>query len=816
MEAHRTHTSDDFQEVSHRNIWFLLASIGAALLIFTAYSNHFHNGFHFDDSHVIQNNLYIRSLDNIPNFFSDANTFSSLPSNATFRPLLSTTFAVDYWISGGLNPWAFHVTQFILLMLLGMGLTAWFRFIMDRASVHWWNKYVALFGAVLFCIHTANSETVNYLSSRSSLLATMGVVGSFLLYGYLPRWRPSHLYLAPMMLGLLAKPLAVMFAPLLLVYGLLFEKRLSCEDLSSRSMWPKLRHALGRAMPAFLTGISLFVFVESMNPEGQTYGSAARWQYPLTQPFVWLHYTKLFFLPMGLTADTDWTLVSYWYDTRVLVGVGFILLLLIIVWRCSKTKELRPVAFGLGWYMLGLLPTSSIIPLAEVANEHRVFLPFVGLTLAVTWGVAITIHRWHPANIRWRPWVIPMTTMAMVLVLTSHAVGTYQRNQVWKTEETLWLDVVEKSPNNGRAWMNYGLSQMSKGRYQQAKSAFDRAKTLWPNYAHLETNLGIVTAQIGRAQDAEKHFTRALQLRSDFVGGHYFYAKWLVDQGRAGEAIQHLDQALQISQAYPAARHLLMKLYAAKGADQELQSLVQKTLTMFPEDREAALYGSGGTSSIDSSVSFHALHERGLALMRQGQSLEAALLFRQILKMEPESTEIRKSLARILVSLGLKHAATQVGKPYANRTATVSPLEQQVAGALASQTPSPLNQVHRLFVEGYTHQQNGERDKAIQVYEQILRLDSRHRQVMFNLAYAYLEGATASEWERSVELFHQVLEIDPEYVESLHHLASAYWKLGKRDQAAMYDQAFVEQAPKNNLRGESEQRLAKLDNSPKA
>src|SRR2546428_2187289 len=66
-----------------QNRWvFVIACTFSFFLLLGAYANHFHNSFHFDDSHVIENNLYIRNLRNIPLFFVDGRTFSSLPSNA--------------------------------------------------------------------------------------------------------------------------------------------------------------------------------------------------------------------------------------------------------------------------------------------------------------------------------------------------------------------------------------------------------------------------------------------------------------------------------------------------------------------------------------------------------------------------------------------------------------------------------------------------------------------------------------------------------------------------------------------------------------
>ena len=56
--------------------------LAALLLVLTvaAYSNSFHNAFHFDDSHTIVNNLFIRNIANTPLFFKDSTTFSSLPA----------------------------------------------------------------------------------------------------------------------------------------------------------------------------------------------------------------------------------------------------------------------------------------------------------------------------------------------------------------------------------------------------------------------------------------------------------------------------------------------------------------------------------------------------------------------------------------------------------------------------------------------------------------------------------------------------------------------------------------------------------------
>src|SRR3954454_16714314 len=97
---------------------FLIAAALAAAAIVFAYGDSLHNAFHFDDNHVIVNNIYIRSLRHVPLFFRDAHTFSSRPDHATYRPLVTLTYAVDYAIAGSLDPVVLPVTQIVLLLVM--------------------------------------------------------------------------------------------------------------------------------------------------------------------------------------------------------------------------------------------------------------------------------------------------------------------------------------------------------------------------------------------------------------------------------------------------------------------------------------------------------------------------------------------------------------------------------------------------------------------------------------------------------------------------------------------------------------------------
>ena len=93
---------------------------------------------------------------------------------------------------------------------------------------------------------------------RSELISSIGLIGAFLVYMYVPASRALHLYLIPVAFGALAKVSAVIFAPLFLVYLVLFEKRLSFPESLSLTFWPDVRTVLLRTAPAFLLGALLF------------------------------------------------------------------------------------------------------------------------------------------------------------------------------------------------------------------------------------------------------------------------------------------------------------------------------------------------------------------------------------------------------------------------------------------------------------------------------------------------------------------------------------------------------------------------------
>ena len=576
--------SSDSSPRPRSNRWLIVCATVSVAGVLAAYSNHFHNSFHFDDGTVIQNNAYLRSLKNIPLFFRDATTFSSLPANASYRPLTSVSFALDYWRGSGLNPFAFHQTQWALHLLLGVLIFFFVQRVLRNAGLGPGSPWLALFGATLFCLHRANTETVNFLTLRSEILSAAGVVGSFVFYQYAPRLRRSLLWLLPVAAGLFAKQSAIVFAPLFATYLLLFPEEYGGEAPSrqrrGRGAWLRL------SAPAFVLAGVFYVVQGRLGGPRLVYGSTPPLTYFQTQTFAWLHYVRLFFFPLGLSADADWAAIPVWYDTRVFAGTLFALLFVAsAAYYASRRAAGRAVLFGTLWFFVALAPSSSFFSLSEMINEHRPYLAYVGLVLCLAAAIGDWLAAVEPGRAAARQRAV---VTVGVMILIAHGVGAFRRNRVWLNEETLWKSVTEASPGNGRAWMNYGLIFMARADYPNARSCFERAYTLAPNYDVLEINLGILEGASNRPADAERHFQRAISLNANIAMANFYYGRWLHESHRDREAAEHVAYSIASNPGDLDARRLLLKVYQQLGEKERACSLARGTLAIVPADPEAS------------------------------------------------------------------------------------------------------------------------------------------------------------------------------------------------------------------------------------
>jgi protein O-mannosyl-transferase len=560
----------------------LIYTILLFLAVTAVYINHFHNGFHFDDAHSVVDNPYIRDLKNVPLFFKDGTTSSILPQNQAYRPIVTTSLALDYKFGGGYDLFAFHCTTFILFLAQGLLMLIFFKKLLSLSSANKYIGYVALFATAWYMLHPAIAETINYIIARSDVISTVAVMGGFVLYTNSPFCRKTFLYLIPVGIGALAKPPSVMFAPLLFCYILLFEEKLGLLDIFKRSNLKPLWNSIKKSLPAFIFCAVMYLLIDKLTPKTWAPGGNSPIQYLITQPYVILHYFGTFFWPTGLSADSDWGVLPNIRNARFFIGCTFILVMVGIALYTSQKALLRPISFGILWFFLALIPTSSIIPLGEVLNDHRMYFPFIGLVISVSWTIGLIIFKFIGATDHLAVKYKALILTPILLWLSICAYGTLKRNAVWRTEESLWFNVTVKSPQNGRGMMNYGVILIDQGKYAEAEKYLNRASQLTPNYSYVYINMGVLKEKTGDFAAAENNFIEGIKLGSDYPVHYFLYGQFLYRRARFIEAEAVLQKALQLSSSDLKPRELLIKIYALLGEWDLLKNICVATLKISP------------------------------------------------------------------------------------------------------------------------------------------------------------------------------------------------------------------------------------------
>ena len=582
-----------------------------------AWSNHFHNGFHADDTTAIVNNRAIHSLAGIPRFFLSPRTFSDLPEQSGYRPLLATSFALDYAVGEKPNPAVYMMDSFVWFILLLLLLYGLFRLIPGSGHLQ------ALFAATLFGLHPVAVDTVNYAARRGNVLGAMGVAAGLILWIYWPRLLPARLafntqrttrdwqeeilvkqaerlnrgyrsilfltqgvYLLPVVVAMLAEPSSVVFAPILVAWLAVFERD-GGQPGFPRGFGRPLRSALPAAVVC-----GVYWFAQLAMAWTSAVGRLPLVAYWAAQPWVAVRSFCAFFFPIFLSADSDLQPFSHLFSPLALVGYGGLAGLVWLALATSRRTEWRTVSFGLWWFLLAMLP-SSLVPGRAVESDGRLFLAFAGLALAATSGFLVASRRLAAG-----PRLIAVRSVYAV-VLLSLAVQTYERNRIWESEETLWRDVLADNPRDGRAYINYGMAMMAIGDTKAAFANMKQATPLVGSDPSLEVDLGLAFDKLGMDLDAEAHLRKAIALAPSYARAYSALAQWLSVHQRYTEAFDLASKAARLDPADLIARETLMDLYSQRFDWESLKKVASETMRIAPEDPAAQRSVVMAQSSLD-------------------------------------------------------------------------------------------------------------------------------------------------------------------------------------------------------------------------
>jgi Tfp pilus assembly protein PilF len=583
------------------SFWLLAAALAT-------YYNSFRNAFQLDDFHIAVNNPWVHSLRNVPRFFVDPFTFSTIQSNADYRPLLSTTYALNYAISQD-HPWSWHAFSLFLHITVAISLFYLGRTLFGRnriVSISWLSEEegeaISFGAAILFVVHPIATAAVNYMSARSSLLVTALVLPATVLYLRTLRDRPGVkgiiLPLLLYALALLSKVEAVSLLGVLYLAELLFAprsgkpsssgKEVSHEQHTKKSargvitsvgQW-LLPSSSGwrRWLPFALLTLVYIGFRLIILPPGLNYAWGVpvftHSTYLLTQFRAWWYYVGQVVAPVQMVADYGaYPVSSSLLDPRVIYALaGWALVGVLLVYAIRKAPS---IAFlGLA-YFIHLSPHSSFMPISEMVNEHRPYLPSTSLFLLGSVGLFLIVRKFAD-----RP---HLSFAVLVLILAIPlAVLSYDRNKVWKDEMSFWSDIVRKDPEAPRAQMNYGLVLMGRGDYPEAEYRFRESARLSPSYNLAHINLGIVLGAQGYNDEARAEYDLAVRLAPNDPAGYYWRGLFLSKQGDLPGAIAELQKAASLATVPGRELEALADNLIRAGRMQEAREAIERGAALDP------------------------------------------------------------------------------------------------------------------------------------------------------------------------------------------------------------------------------------------
>jgi tetratricopeptide (TPR) repeat protein len=467
--------------------------------------------FLFDDAPNITENRHIR----VTSLSWDSLYTAATKSFASQRPVANLTLALNYYF-GGYEPFGYRLFNIVI-----HGLTACFIFTFarltmilalrkepDRSKTTGTAPHpitlLAFVTAMIWLVHPLQTQSVTYVVQRMNSMAVCFYMGALCIY-IIGRQRKSitaqtvWLIVAVLtwMVAMGSKQIAFTWPFVVALYEWYFFRGLS-------GKW--IRKHLTYGIPAALClGSLAFLFTSVGNIlkvyEGRPFSLSERL---LTESRVVMHYISEVFVPhpSRLNLDYDFALsTSFVSPATTLLSILAIVALLVVAGVIARQ---RPVlSFCVLWLFIHLMIESTVMPL-EIAFEHRMYLPSIGVILAVIWTIYRNQKLRHPGM---------FAVAAAVIVLFGW--WTYERNQVWSTELTLWEDCARKSPKKARTRNNLGMAQARAKQYDDAIETLEIAITLDRNYPNSYTNLGTTYAKLDRHAEAIKQYRIALKLTPD-------------------------------------------------------------------------------------------------------------------------------------------------------------------------------------------------------------------------------------------------------------------------------------------------------------
>lgn len=493
------------------------ATIAVIILItilgFAVYGNSITGGFIWDDYYVVKDNVYIKNLSYLPDIFSKNTYAGANIAYFSYRPLVLTTYMINYAICG-LDVRAYHLTN-ILLHVMAALTVYWLLIILYK------DMLLAFLSSALFVIHPIHVEAVTYIAGRADPLSLLFMMTCFILY--IKRSQSKGVFTYTLMclsysLALLSKENSLILPALLLLYHYTFRKKIEFKDFFS---------ILGLIIAYILLRLA---FVEATLPHTSHLTTLAE---RIPGFFVSLtNYTKLMLLPVSHHTEYGFKLFKI-TDPKAVLGI--LILFSLLTYAFKKRKSDNVIFFSILWFFIALLPSSNLYPIPTgYMADHWIYLSSVGVFLLLGDGI-LSLFR----NKNLKIFAVVLAVAAMIF----YGYSTVKYNELWKNPILFYASTLKYSPNSERTNASLAMLYSEVGRKKDAIVLYKKAIEINPYYRDPYINLGNLYMEMRDGAKAIELYKKAIEIMPDFAEAHYILAQIYYKYGEYGLAIQYCDKA---------------------------------------------------------------------------------------------------------------------------------------------------------------------------------------------------------------------------------------------------------------------------------
>jgi tetratricopeptide (TPR) repeat protein len=500
----------------------LLCVLIIVVVVFAVYSNFMTNEFVYEDHFVILRNSWMTEGDSIKEIFSSrfwgflSEGELEAYNKPIYRPIPMLILYLVYQAFGP-QAWSFHLIS-VLIHALNVVLVFLLASELLRESI---KEKVAegipvktalpLVPALLFATHPAGTEAIAFIQGVNELVYVTFFLLALYIYIKASRVTGCVLSAAVFFLSLLCKETAVMFPALLLSYDIIVRGRFRRPLLHAQK-------SAARYIPFILAAAVYFVirnFVMGESVPGDMISSLFGIKTLANDIVLLIQYMLKLLIPVNLHYNHRVAPVGSFIETRLAVSSVIFVLGLFLCYKLARYDRLG--LFAVCWIIIPLAPVLHISAIGQPSlGERYLYLPQAGYAMLLGTLLIDALRRLTVVlNARALSRISILILGAIVALYTA---GTIKRGFVWKSDLSLWSDVVMKEPGDALSHYNLANAYFKNSMYEEAAGEYLESIRISPDYLlRARNNLGMAYINVGRLDKGIQEFQKALAVDPEFA-----------------------------------------------------------------------------------------------------------------------------------------------------------------------------------------------------------------------------------------------------------------------------------------------------------